>query len=274
MNATSAFTLEVSQNPCLPPDGDEMHVILTVTAEGLGAYTPTVAEVILVDSSGSMAERITRTPAATRTSDTRIGTAGDHPRTKIAAARRASAAAIDALRDGALFAIVAGTHRAEMVYPPRAELAVATPETRAAAKRAVTRMTDHGGTAIGTWLTRARALFDTRPATIRHVILLTDGRDESERRADLDAALTACEGRFSCDARGIGDGWASDEGAAHRRSPRRRGRRRTRRFRTRSRLPGDDPDGDGQGRVRRARRRTDAAGRGRAPDEAGPADRA
>ncbi|GAA2888153.1 VWA domain-containing protein [Streptosporangium fragile] len=189
MSTRPAFTLEVGQNKYLPAMADEMHAILTVRAEGLDGSGPTVAEVILIDSSGSMGM----------------------PSTKIAAARRASVAAIDTLRDEAFFAIVAGTHEATMVYPAQPRLAVATPESRAAAKAAVLRLADYGGTAMSTWLSRAREIFATRPAMIKHAILLTDGRNESESRARLDAELDVCEGIFSCDARGIGDGWESDE---------------------------------------------------------------
>lgn len=179
------FTLEVSQNKYLPADGEEMHAVLTVTAHGLGSFTPSVAEIILVDRSGSMGL----------------------PMTKIAAARRASAAAVDTLRDGALFAIVAGNDGATMVYPEHSGLVVASPETRDGAKKAVERLRDHGGTAIGTWLARARELFASHPTTIRHAILLTDGHDVHETQDKLEAELKACEGLFYCDARGIGDGW-------------------------------------------------------------------
>ncbi|AWS41661.1 vWA domain-containing protein [Streptosporangium sp. 'caverna'] len=189
MGTRPAFTLDVGQNKYLQAAVDEMHAILTVNAQHLDGFEPTVAEVILVDSSGSMGM----------------------PSTKIAAARRASIAAIDTLRDGALFAIVAGTHEARMVYPARPRLAVATREGRAAAKTAVRQLTDHGGTAMSTWLSLAREIFTTQPAAIRHVILLTDGQNQSESRAQLDAELDACEGLFYCDARGIGDGWASNE---------------------------------------------------------------
>jgi hypothetical protein len=193
MTTRPAFTLEVGQNKYLPAMADEMYAILTVGARGLGgsgsASRTTVAEVVLLDCSGSMGM----------------------PGTKIAAARRACAAAIDTLRDGAFFAVVAGTHEAAMVHPAQPGLAVATEEGRAAAKAAVLRLTDGGGTAMSTWLRLARDVFATRPVDIRHAILLTDGRNESEGRASLETELDACAELFSCDARGIGDGWESGE---------------------------------------------------------------
>jgi len=50
-----------------------------------------------------------------------------------------------------------------------------------------------------------------RPQAIHHAILLTDGKDESERREDFQAALAACEGRFQCDCRGVGTNWTVSE---------------------------------------------------------------
>ncbi|MCA1673802.1 MAG: VWA domain-containing protein, partial [Actinobacteria bacterium] len=150
---------------------------------------PQAAEVILVDCSSSMA----------------------WPPTKIAAARRATAAAIDTLRDGVFFAVVEGTSRARMVYPPAPPLTAVTPQTRAEAKAAAARLIASGGTAIGTWLTQARELLDDHPTAIRHALLLTDGKNETESREQLERVLDACAGRFVCDARGIGEGWEPRE---------------------------------------------------------------
>src|SRR5262249_19197213 len=44
-------------------------------------------------------------------------------------------------------------------------------------------------------------------AGVRHAILLTDGRDESEMPKDLEAALARAAGRFQCDCRGVGADW-------------------------------------------------------------------
>lgn len=144
---------------------------------------------ILVDCSGSM----------------------DAPPTKIAAARRATVAAIETMPDRSAFAVVQGTSRATMVYPPELRLAVATPETRAEAAAAVGSLVAAGGTAIGQWLQQARQLLDTHPAGVRHALLLTDGRNEHEKPYELDQVLEQCAGHFSCDARAIGDGWEPGE---------------------------------------------------------------
>jgi hypothetical protein len=194
------FTVGVHQNEHLPEGGREVDAIVTVTATADATATPApypfraasgpgAAVVIMVDCSGSMA----------------------HPPGKMRAAREATAAAIDTLRDGVRFAVVAGTHRATQAYPGGGALAVADARTRAEAGQAVHRLAPGGGTAIGTWLRLADQLLHSADVSIRHGILLTDGRDENESPADLRAALDACSGRFTCDVRGVGTDWEVKE---------------------------------------------------------------
>ncbi|MCT9929856.1 VWA domain-containing protein [Planotetraspora sp. A-T 1434] len=203
MRGGLAFHLDVRQGKHLFTARTELHASLEVSAEGSGtgpAETPAArwAEVLVIDCSGSMGE-----PA-------HAGGGARGSRPKIADARRATAAAIDVLPDGVLFAVVEGTHEARVVYPYEPRMAVATPETRAQAKDAVARLVDGGGTHIGTWLTQALDLFAAHPSEIRHVILLTDGQN-MESSGALDQALKRCEGQFACDARGIGEGWDADQ---------------------------------------------------------------
>jgi hypothetical protein len=189
------FQIDVHQNEFLTRDGQIVDAIVTVTASGEGlpaaAAAATTAEVIMVDCSGSMG----------------------YPLTKLSEAKRATKTAIDSLADGAPFALVAGTHEAYLIYPPRGQLQMvpATPQSRAQAKAAVDQLRADGGTAMSRWLDLANRLFATQPAEIRHAILLTDGKNESEAPQDLQAVLDRCEGRFVCDSRGIGQGWVADE---------------------------------------------------------------
>jgi len=187
------FTVAVFQNEYLPDGGQEVNAIVTVTSPESGmsaaAGSADAAEVIIVDCSGSM------------------GT----PRAKIEQARAATAAAIDVIRDGVAFAVIAGTHVARHVYPGDGTLVTASAQRRDEAKRAVAGLSPGGGTAIGQWLTMAREMFLRSPAAIRHAILLTDGNDEHETPADLDAAIAACDGLFSCDCRGVGTDWVVSE---------------------------------------------------------------
>ncbi|MFD0821076.1 VWA domain-containing protein [Micromonospora zhanjiangensis] len=133
------------------------------------------------------------------------------PQSKIQEAKRATAVAIDTLRDGVAFAVIAGSAHARMVYPGQPGMMAANPQTRAEAKQAVSRLRAEGGTAIGRWLHLANHLFAHQPAEARHAILLTDGQNAHETPHDLQRVLDSCEGRFVCDSRGVGDDWVADE---------------------------------------------------------------
>jgi hypothetical protein len=189
------FEILVRQHEYLSTMRHTMNAIVTVTARGLGATRtapgsgPSAAEVVVVDTSGSMSD----------------------PPEKMRAAVRATEVAIAGLRDGVHFAVVGGTHQARMLYPEQPRLVAANEETRAAATRTLHGVRAVGGTAIGTWLTLANRLLDGYSAAVRHVLMFTDGRNEHEELAHLDGVLEACRGRFVCDARGIGDDWRPDE---------------------------------------------------------------
>jgi VWA domain-containing protein len=188
------FQLSVHQNEYLPRAGTQVDAIITVTAGRARSgsdgrhRSPERAEVILIDCSGSMA----------------------YPMTRLRAAQAATSAAIDALHDGTWFALVRANHAAEAVYPSSG-LVQAAARTRAEAKQALKLVWPEGGTAMGKWLLLARDLLATRPGAIAHATLLTDGRNESETRTALDAALTACAGSFQCDCRGVGTDWEVSE---------------------------------------------------------------
>jgi hypothetical protein len=187
----AAFEMKVYENQYLPVGGETVDAVLTVSASGAGlrsaATAPSAAEVIMVDCSGSMAS----------------------PRTKITEAKKACGVAIDTLRDGVAFAIVAGRNDARMVYPVDFQLVPASAQTRAEAKAAVDRLTASGGTAMGQWLSLANTLFAGHPAEFKHAIMLTDGQNQHETPAQLAAVLRACEGRFICDSRGVGADWVA-----------------------------------------------------------------
>lgn len=197
------FSVDVYQNEYLPEGGREVNAIATVTSTGGGTVgaavsaphlysagqTPDAAVAIMVDCSGSM----------------------DYPPTKMRGARDATSAAIDAVRDGVHFAVIGGTHVAKEVYPGNGRLAVADEQTRSQAKQALRKLSAGGGTAIGTWLSLADRLLGSADVSIRHGIVLTDGRNEHESPEDLQASLDACAGRFTCDARGVGTDWEVKE---------------------------------------------------------------
>jgi len=193
----SGFTVDVDQNQYLPAGGRDVSAIVTVTSAadagvsgtGPGGTRDGSAEIIIIDCSGSM----------------------EYPHTKIAEARAATAAAVDVVRDGVRFAVIAGTNQAWPVFPADGSMALADASSRAAARQAVAGLRASGGTAIGQWLGLARQIFEAYPAKLRHAILLTDGQNQHESPEQLAAAIRECEGVFSCDCRGVGTDWEVSE---------------------------------------------------------------
>ena len=187
----STFTTECYQNEYLPLGGSEVNAIVTVTSDGAAVQTsqPEAAEIVIIDTSGSMGA----------------------PRRKLEAAREATGVAIDCIRDGVAFGVIAGTEAAAPVYPSHGEMALASAQTRSEAKQALRRLKAKGGTAIGSWLTAAALMFATVPGRSCHAILLTDGENQHESDMHLDGVLSELEGRFQCDCRGVGTDWRVSE---------------------------------------------------------------
>jgi hypothetical protein len=75
----------------------------------------------------------------------------------------------------------------------------------------VLKLEANGGTAISSWLSLARRLFDGCPDAIHHALLLADGRNESEEAENLAAELRRCASRFQCDCLGVGTDWDRNE---------------------------------------------------------------
>ena len=136
------------------------------TCQGAGAagQSGAAAEVIIVDTSGSMSS----------------------PHTKIVAARQAAAAAIDEIVDGTWFAVISGDHAATVVYPDGERDDASRRADRAPTpKRRSQHLDASGGTAIGSWLDAATSLFRRSKTAQRHAILLTDGKNETETPEEL-----------------------------------------------------------------------------------------
>ena len=195
-NSGAPFTAETYQNEYLAAGVDTVDAVVTVSAAGDPTVDATAtagpgdrAEIIVVDTSGSM--------GAAR---------------KMTEAKAAAMAAVDCLDDGVAFAIIAGNHVAQLIWPTDGRaFAVASPEDRSRAREAISRLAADGGTAIGTWLDLARQLFSSTLAASRHAILLTDGRNEHQQPGELHMAVESCRGLFQCDCRGVGVDWEVDE---------------------------------------------------------------
>jgi von Willebrand factor type A domain len=181
------FGLTVDATCELAHNADRVGALVRVAAQqsehGATAASGT-AEVIIMDRSQSM-----------------------HRSGKLQQAKRAVAAAIDALSEGTYFAVVAGTHGAEQVYPGDGGLKRAGAREKAEAKVQVASQVASGGTAMGAWLTLAGELLNRYPDAVRHAVLYTDGINEHETPEQLDSALRACRDRFVCDVRGVGTDW-------------------------------------------------------------------
>ncbi|QTE30837.1 vWA domain-containing protein [Pengzhenrongella sicca] len=188
------FAAQVFQNEFLADGGTDVHAIVTVTCTGAGQAGQSgggeAAEIVIVDTSGSMG----------------LG---------IRDAQIAAVAALDQVIDGTWFAVIAGNHLARLAYPTDSrELGMTRmdPAARAEARAAIGTFTADGGTAMGTWLELASAVFDSVPAaTQRHAILLTDGKNQHETPAELTRRIAAASGRFQCDCRGVGADWVVGE---------------------------------------------------------------
>lgn len=189
MSHRPAFTIEIDQDRHLALEETRVYALARIESDGGPATVggPRSAEVIIIDTSGSMVgERLT-------------------------AAKRAAKTAVDGLRTDVDFAIVAGSNTATMVYPPHPALIRATDDQKVLAKSAISRLWAAGGTRIGKWLSLANTLFADHGHGIRHAILLTDGKNAHENKAELDDILAGCEGRFVCDCRGVGTDWGVEE---------------------------------------------------------------
>ena len=122
MSTQPQFTAEIDQNEYLPAGRRTVDAIVTVTASGAGlrdgGTPPAAAQVIMVDTSGSMGM----------------------PATKLSEAKKATAVAIDTLRDGVPFAVISGTAAATLIYPAKPGMVPASEQSRREAKAAVARV--------------------------------------------------------------------------------------------------------------------------------------
>lgn len=182
------WTAQIFSNEYLPDGATDVHAIVTVSCansgDAGGGDAGSAAEAIIVDCSGSMSS----------------------PATKISAARKAAAAAIMEIADGTWFTLIAGVGLAEVVYP-RQGMVQADGRTRREAADAASRLQPTGGTALGQWLVTALQQFAQCPATQRHAILLTDGKNEGETAEQLRREIAEVTGKFQCDCRGVGADW-------------------------------------------------------------------
>ena len=178
------FKAEVFQNQYLPSGVGEVHAIMTVSAEGGTEAAPGPRSFgIICDTSGSMEGG------------------------KIAAAKDAIQKLIALLPEDCSFFVISGCARGDVICPA----ATATAENKARAAAAIRAIRADGGTMISTWLQAAIQQFAAMPAGMRQALLLTDGQNDEADAERLIKTLSASEGAFQCDCRGVGTDWKIDE---------------------------------------------------------------
>lgn len=183
----NTFQAQLHQNPYLPEGESNINAILSVTCSGgefsgdrpAGQTGTSLALGLLIDCSGSMGEY-----------------------RKLQSAKAALNQIIDLLPESALFFIIAGNSYAETIHP----CTPASLKNKNIAKAAVRELNSSGGTTISKWLLAALNEFPGGSNTTRQAILLTDG-DNQEGERELLTAVEQCQGRFQCEARGVGTDW-------------------------------------------------------------------
>ena len=196
------FSVDVYQNEYLPEGGREVNAIVTVTSTGGG-------------TAGA------RRRAAGPPGPERRRGRGDHGRLlrvdglpadqDAQRARGRRRRPIDTLRDGVAFAVVAGTHWRQKIYPadgsarrrrradPRAGQAGA---AQADARAAAPRSAPGCGWPTGCCRSADRRRSGTRSCS-------PTAATSTRRRRTCRPRWTPCAGRFTCDARGVGTDWRS-----------------------------------------------------------------
>jgi hypothetical protein len=180
---TTNFAAEVFQNPYLPQGTNEVHAIMTVTAqEGLVAAMPTSQQRvfgIICDTSGSMQ--------------------GD----KIQAAKNAMRKLVELLPEDSYFFVVTGSGSSRLTCP----VTQATAANKQTAYDAIRGIAATGGTVISKWLHEALVQFRQYPNAIRQALLLTDGQNDPSDEDEIVTVLKNCTGQFQCHCRGVGTDW-------------------------------------------------------------------
>jgi len=180
------FKIESFFNPYLPRGQQRLDAVVTVTAQIESATAPANGARVVgfaLDVSGSMD--------------------GD----KIVAAKLALRRCIDLLDQRTHFFVVTYNADAKVLVP----LGPADAAHKEAAHMAVQGVRANGGTALSAGLMAARNEVLRVPGAIASVYFLTDGQNGSDDRELLPKAMTACQGVFQCDCRGVGTDWRPQE---------------------------------------------------------------
>jgi uncharacterized protein YegL len=179
------LTILTHQNRYLAAGQTRLQAVLSLSASEVGDLDRLPLDLaIVIDGSGSM----------------------EGPR--ISAARDGAARVIDALDPTTRFAVFLFSNRADRLFGP----ALATPEQRRAAGVALRRVRAGGGTAMSTGLHAVVDTFARQPGRATKLLLLTDGKNESEPRSALEHAVARCAAAgIAVHAWGVGTAWDEAE---------------------------------------------------------------
>jgi hypothetical protein len=175
------FRIETFLNQYLPAGGTRADAVFSLSAEGALPETKARRVVgLIADKSGSMSGE------------------------KMDALKHALRVAVDQLDADVEAFVLAFDTKPHLVL----NLSVMDQSGRLAAHHAIQRLEASGGTVMSAALNQARALFAARPGALCQAIMLTDGQNDADDHAKLEAELKACSGVFQADCRGVGTDWS------------------------------------------------------------------
>jgi uncharacterized protein YegL len=179
------FDITAHQNPFLRVGQSSMQAVLSVNVAPDAAMAPApLALGIALDRSGSMEGA------------------------KMRAARDGAINVVQALDETMAFVVVAFSDRAETLFGP----ATGTREHKQRATQAIQVVAANGGTAMSTALNTIVDTLGQDQGRAKKILLLTDGKNESERRAALDKAVARCSAaNINISAWGVGTDWDEKE---------------------------------------------------------------
>jgi hypothetical protein len=179
------FTITAHQNPYLRAGQNTMQAVLSLGVAADGSLVPApLALGIALDRSGSM------------------------DGSKINAARAGAIKVVGALDETMAFMVVAFNDSARIIYGP----AMGTWDNKQRAIQALQTVYAGNGTCMSSALNAVVDKFGADTTRAKKILFLTDGKNEGERRAALDAAVRRCAtSDISITAWGVGTDWDADE---------------------------------------------------------------
>lgn len=179
------FTLKAFYNPSIQAGHNHLQAVLTVSAlQGQDQAPAPLTLAIALDRSSSM------------------------DGAKMRAAREGACKVVQALDENVTFMVVSFNERAKITVAPGA----GTSENKRRAIDAIQRIYASGSTCMSFALDTIVQHLTSDASRAVNILLLTDGRNEGERRADLDRAIERCrQAQASISAWGVGTDWDETE---------------------------------------------------------------